>query len=197
MSSGTAKIDEKTAQAAGSIRHFDGSAALTLDCGTRLDAFDIAYQTYGQLNRAKNNAVLVCHGLTLDQHAANPHPATGKPGWWSHMIGPQLTLDTERFFVICSNVIGGCMGSTGPPSLNPATGKAYGIDFPSITIGDIVRAQKHLIDDLGIDQLLCVIGGSMGGMQVLQWAVDFPSMVFAAIPDRQRRAPFGAKYRFP
>ena len=164
------------------VEHFDESDALTLDCGTKLAAFDLAYQTYGQLNSAKSNAVLVCHALSLDQHAANPHPVTGKPGWWSGMIGPGLTLDTDRLFVICPNIIGGCMGSTGPPTRDPQTGKAYGLNFPAITISDIVRAQEKLITRLGIDQLLCVIGGSMGGMQVLQWAVSFPERVFAAVP---------------
>ena len=164
------------------VEHFDESDALTLDCGTKLAAFDLAYQTYGQLNSAKSNAVLVCHALSLDQHAANPHPVTGKPGWWSGMIGPGLTLDTDRLFVICPNIIGGCMGSTGPPAPDPQTGKAYGLNFPAITISDIVRAQEKLITRLGIDQLLCVIGGSMGGMQVLQWAVSFPERVFAAVP---------------
>ena len=164
------------------VEHFDESDALTLDCGTKLAAFDLAYQTYGQLNSAKSNAVLVCHALSLDQHAASAHPVTGKPGWWSGMIGPGLTLDTDRLFVICPNIIGGCMGSTGPPAPDPQTGKAYGLNFPAITISDIVRAQEKLITRLGIDQLLCVIGGSMGGMQVLQWAVSFPERVFAAVP---------------
>ena len=164
------------------VEHFDESDALTLDCGTKLAAFDLAYQTYGQLNSAKSNAVLVCHALSLDQHAASAHPVTGKPGWWSGMIGPGLTLDTDQLFVICPNIIGGCMGSTGPPAPDPQTGKAYGLNFPAITISDIVRAQEKLITRLGIDQLLCVIGGSMGGMQVLQWAVSFPERVFAAVP---------------
>ncbi len=177
-----AKIDEKSAQDTSLSAHFDQSAALPLDCGARLESFDVAYQTYGQLNEAKNNAVLVCHGITSDQHAASPHPVTGKPGWWSRMIGPGLTLDTDRLFVICANVIGGCMGSTGPRSIDPATGKAYGLSFPNLTISDIVRAQEKLISRLGIEQLLCVIGGSMGGMQVLQWAVGFPERVFAAVP---------------
>ena len=164
------------------VEHFDESDALTLDCRTKLAAFDLAYRTYGQLNSAKSNAVLVCHALSLDQHAASAHPVTGKPGWWSGMIGPGLTLDTDRLFVICPNIIGGCMGSTGPPAPDPQTGKAYGLNFPAITISDIVRAQEKLISRLGIDQLLCVIGGSMGGMQVLQWAVSFPERVFAAVP---------------
>ena len=164
------------------VEHFDESDALTLDCRTKLAAFDLAYRTYGQLNSAKSNAVLVCHALSLDQHAASAHPVTGKPGWWSGMIGPGLTLDTDRLFVICPNIIGGCMGSTGPPAPDPQTGKAYGLNFPAITISDIVRAQEKLITRLGIDQLLCVIGGSMGGMQVLQWAVSFPERVFAAVP---------------
>jgi homoserine O-acetyltransferase len=142
----------------------------------------IAYQTYGELNNAKSNAILICHALTGDQHAANVHPTTGKPGWWQTMVGPGKPIDTDRYFVICSNVVGGCMGSTGPMSVNPATGKSYGLDLPVVTIRDMVRAQAMLIDYLGIDQLFCVAGGSMGGMQVLQWVASYPERVFAAMP---------------
>ena len=124
----------------------------------------------------------MCHALTGDQHVANTHPVTGKPGWWETMVGPGKPIDTDRFFVICPNIIGGCMGSTGPASLNPETGKPYGLSFPVITIGDMVDAQVRLIDRLGIDQLFCVIGGSMGGMQVLEWAARYTERVFAAVP---------------
>src|SRR5271168_1558485 len=138
-----------------------------MEAGVALTPLTIAYQTYGCLNRQKSNAVLVCHALTGDQHAANRHPLTGKPGWWETMVGPGKPIDTNRFFVICSNVVGGCMGTTGPTSVNPATGRHYGLDLPVVTIKDMVRAQAMLVDHLGIDDLFCVIGGSMGGMQVL------------------------------
>ena len=133
------------------IMHFD--EPLMLDCGQTLAPFSQAYQTYGELNADKSNAILVCHALTGDQHVANTHPVTGKPGWWSTMVGPGKPIDTNRFFVICPNILGGCMGSTGPASINPATGKPYGLSFPVITIGDMVDAQVRLIDSLGIDQL--------------------------------------------
>ena len=157
-------------------------APLKLDSGVELGPITIAYQTYGTLNAEKSNAVLVCHALTGDQHVANDHPITGKPGWWETMIGPGKPVDTDRFYVICSNILGGCMGSTGPASINPATGQVWGLDFPVITIGDMVKAQVRLIDHLGIDQLFCVLGGSMGGMQVLQWASAFTDRVYTAVP---------------
>jgi len=162
------------------VMHFD--EPLRLDCGQFLAPFSQAYQTYGELNADKSNAILVCHALTGDQHVANPHPVTGKPGWWETMVGPGKPIDTNRFFVICPNIIGGCMGSTGPASIDPKTGKPYGLDFPVITIGDMVDAQVRLIDRLGIDQLFCVIGGSMGGMQVLEWAARHKDRVFTAVP---------------
>lgn len=162
------------------IMHFD--EPLMLDCGQSLAPFSQAYQTYGELNADKSNAILVCHALTGDQHVANVHPVTGKPGWWETMVGPGKPIDTNRFFVICPNILGGCMGSTGPASRNPKTGKPYGLSFPVITIGDMVDAQVRLIDSLGIDQLFCVIGGSMGGMQVLEWAARHTERVFAAVP---------------
>jgi homoserine O-acetyltransferase len=155
---------------------------LVLDSGAELSPFEVAYQTYGRLNEARSNVVLVCHALTGDQHVANPHPITGKPGWWQSMVGPGKPIDTERYFVICANVLGSCMGSTGPKSTNPATGKAFGLSFPVITIGDMVKAQAALLDHLDIDDVFCVIGGSMGGMQVLDWATRFPERVFSAIP---------------
>jgi homoserine O-acetyltransferase/O-succinyltransferase len=155
---------------------------LGLDCGVALAPFRLAYQTYGTLNADRSNAVLICHALTGDQYVAEPHPLSGKPGWWDMMVGPGKVLDPERYFLICINVLGGCMGTTGPRDLDPATGKPYGLSFPVITIADMVRAQVRVIDRLGIDQLFCVIGGSMGGMQVLQWAAAYPERVFSAVP---------------
>ncbi len=155
---------------------------LALDAGVSLAPYAIAYQTYGKLNAERSNAILICHALTGDQYVAEPHPITGKPGWWDILAGPGKLLDTERYFLICANVLGGCMGSSGPSEINPATGKPWDLTFPVITIADMVRAQKQLIDHLGIAQLFCVIGGSMGGMQVLQWAASYPERVFAAVP---------------
>jgi homoserine O-acetyltransferase len=155
---------------------------LALDCGASLGPYTIAYQTYGRLNAERSNAILVCHALTGDQYVAERHPVTGKPGWWETLVGPGKVLDTERYFLICANVLGGCMGSTGPMEVNPATGRPWGLSFPVITIADMVRAQQRLIDHLGIETLFCVIGGSMGGMQVLQWAAAYPERVFAAVP---------------
>ena len=155
---------------------------MALDCGVHLPSLAVAYRTYGTLNAARTNAVLVCHALTGDQYVAETHPITGKEGWWGAVVGPGRPLDTNRFFVICANVLGGCMGSTGPRSPRDALGAAWGIDFPPVTIRDMVRAQKRLIEHLGIDRLFAVIGGSMGGMQVLQWAADYPEAVFAALP---------------
>src|SRR6266403_1082302 len=164
------------------VAAFGADQPLRLDCGIDLSPFQIAYQTYGRLNAERSNAILICHALTGDQHVANVHPVTGKPGWWETMVGPGRPLDTDSYFIICVNVIGGCMGSTGPASTNPATGQLWGLDFPIITIPDMVRAQAMLLDRLGIDTLFCVVGGSMGGMQVLQWAASFPERVFAAVP---------------
>jgi len=164
------------------VMRFGADEPLMMDSGVALAPWQIAYQTYGTLNADRSNAVLICHALTGDQHVANDNPVTGKPGWWLTMVGPGRPVDTNRFFVICANVIGGCMGTTGPASINPATGKPYALDFPVVTIRDMVRAQAALIDKLGIESLFCVIGGSMGGMQVLQWAVSYPDRVFAALP---------------
>lgn len=155
---------------------------LRLDCGVDLAPFQIAYQAYGRLNADRSNAILICHALTGDQHAANVNPVTGKPGWWQTMVGPGKPIDTDSYFVISSNVLGGCLGSTGPASTNPATGKPWGLDFPVITIPDMVRAQAMLIDSLGIETLFAVVGGSMGGMQALQWAAAYPQRVFSALP---------------
>ncbi len=163
----------------GVVRFRDQS--LALDSGGRIDGLEIAYRTYGRLNAERSNAVLVCHALTGDQHVASIHPITGKPGWWTHTVGPGLPIDPERHFIICSNVVGGCMGSTGPSSVDPATGAPYGLTFPVITIPDMVRAQAMLLDHLGVETLLAVIGGSLGGMQVLQWAADYPQRLFSAV----------------
>jgi homoserine O-acetyltransferase len=164
------------------VVRFGADRPLKLDSGIALSPFQIAYKTYGQLNAQRSNAILICHALTGDQHAASVHPVTGKNGWWETMVGPGKPIDTERYFVICSNVVGGCMGSSGPSSIDPKTGQPYGLEFPVITIRDMVRAQAMLMDHLGIDTLFAVAGGSMGGMQVLQWAESFPERVFSVLP---------------
>ncbi|BBU60838.1 homoserine O-acetyltransferase [Methylosinus sp. C49] len=166
----------------GRIVEFPLDRPLLTDGGGCVAPLTIAYQTYGELNAQRSNAILLCHALTGDQHAANVHPLTGKPGWWDVMVGPGKPFDTERYFIVSSNVVGGCLGTSGPSSINPTTGHAYGLDFPVVTIRDMVRAQAMLIDHLGIDQLFCVAGGSMGGMQVLQWAASYPERVFSAMP---------------
>ena len=154
-----------------------------LESGATLGPVTVAYETYGRLNATRTNAILICHALSGSGHAAGlHHPADDKPGWWDECIGPGKAFDTERFFVICSNVLGSCYGSTGPMDTDPATDVAYGLRFPVVTIGDMVRAQAKLLDHLGIEQLLCVAGGSMGGMQVLEWAANHPQRVKAAIP---------------
>ncbi|WP_181701350.1 homoserine O-acetyltransferase MetX [Chthonobacter albigriseus] len=163
------------------VMRFGPDQPLRLDGGSSIAPWQIAYQTYGTLNEARTNAILICHALTGDQHVANDHPVTGKPGWWTTMVGPGRPIDTDRFYVICANVLGGCMGTTGPASTNPQTGRAFGLDFPVVTIRDMVRAQAMLVSALGIDTLFSVVGGSMGGMQVLQWAADYPARVFSAI----------------
>jgi homoserine O-acetyltransferase/O-succinyltransferase len=176
------KSNKEADQPSSPVLYFGADKPLKLDAGLVLSPFQIAYQTYGQLNADKSNAILICHALTGDQHVANTNPVTGKPGWWEVLIGPGKIVDTERFFVICPNAIGSCLGSTGPASTNPATGKPYGLELPIITIRDIVRAQAMLIDHFGIDQLFSVVGGSMGGMQVLEWAASYPKRVFSALP---------------
>jgi homoserine O-acetyltransferase/O-succinyltransferase len=175
-------VDLDTARLPGHRAKLAEAAPLKLDCGAALGPVRVAYQTYGRLNAQRTNAILVCHALTGDQFAAGTHPVTGKNGWWELTIGPGLPLDTERFFVICANVLGGCMGTTGPIDRNPATGEPFGLSFPVITIGDMVRLQAMLLDHLGIERLFCVIGGSMGGMQVLEWAASYPERVFSAVP---------------
>ncbi len=156
---------------------------MILASGEKLGPITLAYETYGKLNKDKTNAILITHALSGGAHAAGYHsPEDRKPGWWDNMIGPGKAFDTEKYFVICSNVIGGCYGSTGPSSINPKTGKPYGISFPLITIRDMVEAQRYLIDYLGIDKLLTVVGGSMGGMQALQWLISYPERVRSIIP---------------
>jgi homoserine O-acetyltransferase len=180
--SGSATLARAPAVLPGHRLEVPASAALKLDCGADLGPFTIAYQTYGRLNAAKSNAILVCHALTGDHYVAEAHPVTGKPGWWQHVIGPGRMLDTERYFIISVNVLGGCMGTTGPKETNPATGRPWSLSFPVITIADMVRAQVRVVDHLGIDTLFAAIGGSMGGMQVLQWAASYPTRVFSAVP---------------
>jgi homoserine O-acetyltransferase len=155
--------------------------SLELDCGVTLVNVDCAFETYGSLNASRTNAILVTHAFSGDAHAAGIS-SDGQPGWWSNMIGPGLGFDTDRYFVICANVLGGCRGTTGPSCIDPTTGVPYGMHFPVITIADMVRLQKRLTDHLGIERLLAIVGGSMGGMQVLEWAVAYPECVAAAIP---------------
>jgi len=164
-----------------SLRTFD-FPELKLENGEVLNEVRIAYETYGELNSARSNAILIAHAFSGDAHAAFYHDGESRPGWWDSMIGPGKAFDTNRYFVICSNVIGGCAGSTGPSSINPATGAPYALDFPQITIKDMVNAQKLLVEHLGIEKLYSIAGGSMGGMQVLQWLVSYPYTVKSAIP---------------
>ena len=163
-------------------KNFHIDEPIKLDSGEILEEVNVAYETYGELNKEKSNAILICHALTGDAHAAGWHEGDRKPGWWEIVIGPGKALDSEKYFIICSNVLGGCKGTTGPSSINPKTGKEYGLDFPVITIGDMVQVQKKLVDSFGITQLAAVIGGSMGGMQVLEWMVTYPEMMKKAIP---------------
>ena len=154
---------------------------LPLDSGTSLAPVEYAYETYGNLNADASNAILICHALTMDQYVASKHPLTGKPGWWTDMVGPGRPVDTDRHFVICANVIGSCLGSSGPATINPATEEPWGMDFPVLTIADMVRAQAMLLDHLGIQQLHAVVGGSMGGMQAISWAALYPERVKSAV----------------
>lgn len=158
---------------------------LILESGARLGPVTIAYETYGKLNEQKDNCILLTHAFSGDSHAAGFYATDGegdKPGWWDFVVGPGKGIDTDRYFVVCPNILGSCMGSTGPSSINPETSRPYGLDFPMMTIGDMVVTQKALIDHLGISRLLAVIGGSVGGMQVLEWCVRFPEMVRAGVP---------------
>ena len=167
-------------------QHVAFDDGLALDCGAALRRLVVALRTYGRLNAAHSNAILVCHALTGDQYVAESHPVTGRDGWWEMVVGPGLPIDTDRFFVVCANVLGGCMGSSGPSSPRDDSDlpdpPRWGVDFPPITVRDMVRAQKRLVDHLGIRRLFAVIGGSMGGMQVLEWASTYPDAVFAAVP---------------
>lgn len=182
-STDTTDISARQADAPSSkCAHFGTDMPLELDGGTELGPWQIAYETSGTLNAEKSNAVLICHALTGDQYVASTNPITGKPGWWSTMVGPGKPIDTNHYFVICSNVLGGCLGTSGPATTDPASGKPYGLAMPVVTIRDMVRAQARLIDHLGIETLFAVAGGSMGGMQVLQWAASYPERVFSAIP---------------
>ncbi|MDP1630904.1 MAG: homoserine O-acetyltransferase [Caulobacter sp.] len=163
------------------VWRFPADQPLTLESGGQIDGLEMAWSSYGRLNADRSNAVLVCHALTLDQYAAGIHPVSGKPGWWTRLIGPGKPLDPAKHFIVCANVVGGCMGSTGPGSINPVTGRPWGLAFPVITIGDMVRAQAMLIEAMGVSTLFAVVGGSMGGMQVLQWAADYPERMFSAV----------------
>ena len=165
----------------GCNRHVTLPGPLRLDGGVLLSPVEIAYETYGSLAPDGGNAILVCHALTGDQHVASTHPRTGKPGWWTRMIGPGKPIDPARDFVICANVLGSCMGSSGPASVNPATGWPWGMAFPVITIRDMVRAQAMLLDHLGVARLKAIVGGSMGGMQALSWTATFPERIDAAV----------------
>jgi homoserine O-acetyltransferase len=156
---------------------------MVLESGAGLGPVRIAYETYGTLSPGKDNVVLILHALSGDSHAAGYYTGDGsKPGWWDIMVGPGKGIDTRKYFVVCSNILGGCMGSTGPCSLNPNTNHPYGLDFPVVTIGDMVRAQKALLDHLGVERILSMVGGSIGGMQVLEWCVRYPERVLSAIP---------------
>ncbi|MDO8296268.1 MAG: homoserine O-acetyltransferase [Caulobacter sp.] len=172
----TSEIEQR-----GGVWRFPADQPLRLDSGGRIEGLEIAWASYGRLNADRSNAVLICHALTLDQHVAATHPVTGKPGWWTRLVGPGKPLDPARHFILCANVVGGCQGSTGPGSVNPATGRPWGLTFPVITIADMVRAQAMLVEAMGVETLLAVVGGSMGGMQVLQWAASYPERIFSAV----------------
>jgi homoserine O-acetyltransferase len=166
----------------GDIIHLAKDKPLKLSNGSCISDFPLAYQTYGTLNDDKSNAILICHALTGDQYVASKNPVTKKDGWWDYMVGKGKPIDTDKFFVIATNSIGGCMGSWGPSSINPDTKKPYGLDFPIITINDMINAQNLLVEAFGINKLHAVIGGSFGGMQVLAWANLYPNKLKLAIP---------------
>lgn len=189
----TGKMDTSTADRPGSVGRVEKKFytfaeppdRLILESGAQLGPVTIAYETYGRLNKQRDNCILLAHAFSGDSHAAGLYVTDGendKPGWWDFLIGPGKGIDTEKYFVVCPNILGSCMGSTGPGSINPETGKPYGLAFPMMTIGDMVITQKALIEQLGITSLLAIIGGSVGGMQVLEWCVRFPHMVRAAVP---------------
>ena len=163
------------------VELFDESRPLVLESGHRLAPVEVAFETYGTLDANRSNAIFICHALTGDAHAAGHHGDPTRPGWWDNFIGPGKPVDTDRFFVVCANLLGGCMGTTGPSSLNPETDEPYGLRFPLFTVGDLVNVQRALMRHLGIGRLLAAIGGSLGGMQVLQWAMDFPEELAAAV----------------
>ena len=176
-------MDSENALGAVERKHFTFATdePMPLDSGESLGPITLAYETYGKLNADNSNAILICHALSGDAHAGGL-TSDGKVGWWDDCVGPGKAFDTNKYFVICSNVIGGCQGSTGPGSINPQTNKPYALQFPVITVADMVRAQRHLIDYLGINQLLAAAGGSMGGMQVLQWTYNYPDRIRSALP---------------
>ena len=178
----SAPVRNEADEPSSDVLRFGATQGLELDSGAVLAPWRIAYQTYGTLNADRSNAILLCHALTGDQHVANVNPVTGRPGWWETMVGPGKPYDTDRFFVICANVLGSCLGTSGPASRDGEGGKARGLEFPVVTVRDMVRAQARLVDHLGIETLFCVAGGSMGGMQVLQWAASYPDRVFSAMP---------------
>ena len=171
---------EKNTQLDCDIAYFS-NINFVINSGYKFNNFKIAYKTFGKINSHKTNVILICHALTGDQFVAGNNPITNKNGWWERMVGPNKTIDTNKYFVICSNVLGGCLGSTGPKEKNLETNKPFGTDFPSITIRDIVKAQKFLIEALEINKIFAVIGGSMGAMQVLQWTIDYPEKLVNAI----------------
>ncbi len=177
MTEGAANIDDRF----GTDKYVHLLGPVKLESGVDFAPVEIAYETYGKLNEDASNAILICHALTGDQYVASTHPRTGKSGWWLSMVGPGKPVDTDRYCVICVNVLGSCIGSSGPASIDPGTGAPYGMDFPVITIGDMVRMQALLINHLGIDTLYAVIGGSMGGMQALTWPALFPNRVKSAV----------------
>src|ERR1044072_2339800 len=178
----TSRAREADAPRNSLVARFGADRPLKLDAGVELSPFQIAYKTYGTLNAERSNAVLICHALTGDHHVASPNPVTASGGGWEPWVGGGKPIDTERYFVICPNVLGACMGTSGPASTNPKTGHPWGLDFPVITIRDMVRAQAMLLDHLGIETLFSIAGGSMGGMQVLQWTASYPERVFSALP---------------
>jgi homoserine O-acetyltransferase len=163
-------------------RFFEYKGCFVLESEAELDGFVLAYETYGELNREKDNAILICHALSGDSHAAGYYAQDEKPGWWEDMIGPGKAFDTDKYFIVCSNVLGGCKGSTGPGSIDPTSENPFRLDFPVVTIGDMVHAQALLMDHLGIGCILCAAGGSMGGMQALQWCVSYPDRIRSCIP---------------
>ena len=181
MNSINSSDDLRTDKFSKYIEEFEIPFTLNLERGDQLDNVKVAYETYGELNQDKSNCILVCHAITGDSHVAK-HDENDVPGWWDIMVGPGKPLDTNKYFIICSNILGSCRGTTGPNSINPKTGKYYGSDFPVVTIKDMVIVQKYLIDHLNIDKLLGVIGGSLGGFQCLEWATQFPDKVEGCLP---------------